>query len=180
MFCVSLLSVAKIPKWNSVASGITRLRFVEIVSSPKKPRGMYFLLSEDALGMIIKDLGLYVSRKTVGVSASFRVPASELFNLISRTFSILCMTNGIFLNSAGLTPTSHKHHRFWLLINSLAPTNLLIYCLAFGSFCRNSSNSESSIIKFPPSVGWHPFVITGTLQRGFFLLSMKIVGASIR
>ena len=62
--------------------------------------------------------------------------AFSLSSLQALTLSIIL---GIFLNSAGLTPTNHRHQRFLLLMNSAEPIRRLIYFDAEGSLVMNSS-----------------------------------------
>ena len=113
------------PNSYTSPSGMHIAASVKIISLPINPRGIYRLFSDECLGTTIAVSGFFVSRNKAGVSANFflsSAPASlsSLHNLIlSRTF-------GIFLISTGDTPTSHKHQRFLLLINSVAPLRRFI------------------------------------------------------
>lgn len=116
-----------------------KLRFVEIVLQSKNPIGTYLLLSELTCGTRINEAGLFISLNNVGVSVSFLLPASGEFSLSRLQTSTRLSAKGIFLNSAGVIPTSHKHHRSLSLMNSADPTKFLIYGLDCGSFLINSS-----------------------------------------
>ena len=145
---------------------------VKIISFPIKPSGMYFLDSDECRGTTMAVSGFFVSLNSEGVRASFCL-SSAPFKRSSLHNSILLSTSGIFLISAGDTPTSQRHQRFLLLMNSVAPLNRLRYLTARGSFLMKSSYSSSSIIKCPPSAGRFPDVISKTLQIGLVLLSTK-------
>ena len=93
---------------------------VKIISLPIKPNGMYRLLSDEWRGITIAVSGFLVSLNSVGVSASFFL-SSAPFKRSSLHFLTLSITAGIFLNPTGETPTSHRHHRLLLFINSVAP-----------------------------------------------------------
>jgi hypothetical protein len=123
---------------------------------------------------------LLVSLKSVGVIASLRLPSSGAFSRSFLQAAIRSITRGIFRKSEAGTPTSHKHQRFLLFINSAAPIKRLIYFSDSGSDFINSDKSSFSIIKCPPSAGLLPVIMLGTLQIGSLLLSIKILGASIK
>ena len=148
-----------------------------IVCASKNPMGIYLLFSEDTLGTMIYLSGFLISRKTVGVSASF-CRSGAPFSRSCLHSSTLFATSGIFLSSAGLAPTSHRQYRFLLFMNSSAPVNFFMNGSAAGSFLMNSSYSSASMMRCPPSAGRFPVVMYGTSQRGFGRLSTNTFRAS--
>ena len=100
--------------------------------------------------MITAVRGLFVSRKSVGVTASLRAPGSRLANRASRHFATRSITSGIVRSVNGGTSLSQRHQRLRLLIYSLEPIRGLINCLAAGSRNMKSSYSPSSMIRWPP------------------------------
>ena len=97
----------------------------------------FFFLNE--LGDIIPIRNLIIGAGNIGIHLI------KLFAVLKAIFesclhsSIRLITSGIFLNSAGLIPTSQRQYRGLLLIYSTEPTNFLIYFTALGSFFTNSS-----------------------------------------
>ena len=72
----------KIPKWKSVSYGRAIALSLTIISLFKKPNGIYFLFSDETLGInIYSPSGCLSSIKSVGKSAYFLVEAFVLFNL---------------------------------------------------------------------------------------------------
>lgn len=72
--------------------------------------------SNETAGTATNVSGLLISLNCVGDSASFRRSASGAFSRSALQVSTRRSTNGIFRNSAGLIPTSHKRYNVsWLV-----------------------------------------------------------------